>query len=233
MPKQINFTYDSPSSIDNAIKEMRSYQSDITYKCKLLAERLANIGVEIARVNVADFDAIYSGELLSSIKAEYNGITPDGASWLVVTDCGWAFYTEFGRSTYRYITTYYNTDREEWSEVEHGSTVDLLFDAYVFGSSEPSLREVYWSNVGSTISALESQSVNPIAHLDWSTEPLTVTVGSTKMIKGLEQALVGCRDQDSVQIYMTYNMAYGKSLVGTVPKNSSVAWYIKILRVTK
>lgn len=144
-----------------------------------------------------------------------------------------AFYMEFGRSAYRYITTYYDADREEWSEVEPGSTVDLLFDAYVFGSSEPSLREVYWSNVGSTISALESQSVNPIARLDWSTEPLTVTVGSTKMIKGLEQALVGCRDQDSVQIYMTYNMAYGKNLVGTVPKNSSVAWYIKILRVTK
>lgn len=144
-----------------------------------------------------------------------------------------AFYTEFGRSAYRYITTYYDADREEWSEVEPGSTVDLLFDAYVFGSSEPSLREVYWSNVGSTISAFESQSVNPIARLDWSTEPLTVTVGSTKMIKGLEQALVGCRDQDSVQIYMTYNMAYGKNLVGTVPKNSSVAWYIKILRVTK
>ena len=80
MPKQINFTYDSPTSIDNAIKEMRSYQSSITYKCKLLAERLAGIGVEIARVNVADFDAIYSGELLSNIKAEYNGSTPNGAS---------------------------------------------------------------------------------------------------------------------------------------------------------
>ena len=144
-----------------------------------------------------------------------------------------AFYTEHGRSTYRYITTYYNADREEWSEVEPGSTVDLLFDAYVFNSSEPTLRDVYWSNVGSTISALESQSVNPIAHLEWSTDPLTVTVGSTKMIKGLEQALIGCRDQDSVQIYMTYNMAYGKNLVGTVPKNSSVAWYVKILRVTK
>ncbi len=144
-----------------------------------------------------------------------------------------AFYTEHGRSTYRYITTYYNADREEWSEVERGSTVDLLFDAYIFNSSEPTLRDIYWSNVGSTISALESQSVNPIAKLDWSTDPLTVTVGSTKMIKGLEQALIGCRDQDSVQIYMTYNMAYGKNLVGTVPKNSSVAWYVKILRVTK
>ncbi len=144
-----------------------------------------------------------------------------------------AFYTEHGRSTYRYITTYYNEDRGEWSEVQPGGTVDLLFDAYVFDGSEPSLKNVYWSNVGSTISALESQSVNPVAHLDWTAEPLVVTVGSTKMIKGLEQALVGCRDQDSVQIYMTYNMAYGKHLVGTVPKNSSVAWYIKILRVTK
>ncbi len=144
-----------------------------------------------------------------------------------------AFYTEHGRSTYRYITTYYNEDREEWSEVQPGCTVDLLFDAYVFDGSEPSLKNVYWSNVGSTISALESQSVNPVAHLDWTTDPLVVTVGSTKMIKGLEQALVGCRDQDSVQIYMTYNMAYGKHLVGTVPKNSSVAWYIKILKVTK
>lgn len=144
-----------------------------------------------------------------------------------------AFYTEHGRSTYRYITTYYNEDREEWSEVQPGCTVDLLFDAYVFDGSEPSLKNIYWSNVGSTISALESQSVNPVAHLDWTTDPLVVTVGSTKMIKGLEQALVGCRDQDSVQIYMTYNMAYGKHLVGTVPKNSSVAWYIKILKVTK
>lgn len=87
MLKQICMIYDSVSSIDNAIREIKSYQADITYKCKLLAERLAGIGVEIARVNVADFDAIYSGELLSSIKAEYNGSTPNGASWMVITDC--------------------------------------------------------------------------------------------------------------------------------------------------
>lgn len=96
MPKQICMTYDSVSSIDNAIRELQAYQSAITHKCKLLAERLANIGVEIARVNVADFDAIYSGELLSSIKSEYNGNIPDGDSWMVVTDCPWAFYVEFG-----------------------------------------------------------------------------------------------------------------------------------------
>ena len=96
MPKQINFIYDSLSSIDDAIRELRAYQSDIAHKCKLLAERLANVGVEIARVKVSDFDAIYSGELLSSIRAEYDGNVPDGASWMVVTDCPWAFYVECG-----------------------------------------------------------------------------------------------------------------------------------------
>lgn len=96
MSKQIHFTYDSASSIDLAIRELQTYQSDIANKCKNLAERLASIGVEIARTNVADFDAIYSGELLSSIKAEYGGNIPDGASWMVVTSCPWTFYVEFG-----------------------------------------------------------------------------------------------------------------------------------------
>ena len=89
MSKQINFTYDSPSSIDAAIKQMQAYQEQLTNKCRILAQRVAEIGVEIARVNIADFDAIYSGELLSSIRAEYSGSVPDGASWLVITDCPW------------------------------------------------------------------------------------------------------------------------------------------------
>ena len=69
MSKQINFTYDSLSSIDAAIKQMQAYQEQLTHKCRILAQRVAEIGVEIASVNIADFDAIYSGELLSSIRA--------------------------------------------------------------------------------------------------------------------------------------------------------------------
>ena len=30
---------------------------------------------------------------------------------------------------------------------------------------------------------------------------------------------------------MTSEAAYGKHIIGSVPKNSSVAWYIKILNV--
>ena len=144
-----------------------------------------------------------------------------------------SFYTQFGQSVYRHIPTYYNSDREEWSEVEPGSTVSIAFNAYVFSGSEPNIDDVYWSNIPKTISEVESASRNPYADLSWSEEPLTITLGQTRTIRGLEEALVGCHDQDSVQVYMTYNAAYGGAEVGIVPKNSSVAWYIKILSVLK
>ncbi len=144
-----------------------------------------------------------------------------------------AFYTEHGRSAYRHIPNYYTAGREELAEIEHGDKVAISFDAYIFSGSEPAVSSVYWSNNAATIDRLVAISGNLLAKPDWSTEPLEITIGKTKVIRGVEQALVGCREQDSVQIYMTYNMAYGDKLVGIVPKHSSVAWYIKILNVTK
>ena len=142
------------------------------------------------------------------------------------------FYTTFGRSTYRFIPTYYDEGREDWQRVDVGSTVEILFDAYVFSGSEPSKSAIYWSNIPTTISTLENSN-NKQASLTWSTEPLSFRVGNGDVIAGLDQALVGCYSQDSVQLYMSYNMAYGSELVGTVPKMSAVAWYIKILNVIK
>lgn len=40
----------SEKSVQNAIRELRAYQNSLTYKCQLLAEKLAEKGVEIARV---------------------------------------------------------------------------------------------------------------------------------------------------------------------------------------
>lgn len=144
-----------------------------------------------------------------------------------------AFYTQIGRSVYRHIPNYYDASRDTATAIERGDSVRLRFDAYVFSGSEPTISDVYWSNIATTINKLSSEGGNSLAQLEWSTEPLAVKVGSTNMIGGLERGLIGCCAQDSVQIYMTYDMAYGKRLVGTVPKNSSVAWYIKILNVTK
>ena len=141
-----------------------------------------------------------------------------------------AFYNVFGRYAYRHIVNYYDADRESRPQVAWGDRLELRFTAYVFSGTEPNTSAIYWSNVPGVIEELGSKSDNT---LDWSTEPLIVDLGSSKLLEGLERALPGCYEADSVQVYMTSNLAYGKEIVGVVPKNSMVAWYMKILKVTK
>ena len=143
------------------------------------------------------------------------------------------FYVAFGQSVYRHITNFYDEGREEWSEVGATSTVNINFSAYVFGGSEPTVSDIYWSNIPAVISEVEATGGNKYSDLIWEDRPLTIQLGRGEAIRGLEEALIGCRDQDSVQVYMTSEAAYGKAIIGSVPKNSPVAWYIKILNVTK
>ena len=144
-----------------------------------------------------------------------------------------AFYTQFGQDVFRHVTNYYEEGRDEWTMVEPTSTLDISFAAYIFSGSEPQKSQLYWSNIPTLISEVEASNKNQYDHLVWSEEPLTVQLGRGVVLKGLEEALVGCYDQDSVQVYMTSAAAYGKSAIGSVPKDSSVAWYIKILNVSK
>lgn len=93
--KTISITLSS-KSIENAIKELEKYKNSLEYKTRLLAETLAERGVEIARVKVADFDAILSGELIGSIHDEYVESIPCGAIFAVVCDSKHAVFVEFG-----------------------------------------------------------------------------------------------------------------------------------------
>ena len=141
------------------------------------------------------------------------------------------FYETFGRYAYRYIVNYYEAGREDMQLVEWGNTVQLRFNAYVFSGSEPSKSSaLYWSNIPSVISSVGAVEGDPLV---WSSDPLTVQLGTTKVIEGLNLTLPGCRERDSVQVFMTSSLAYGKSIIGSVPKNSMVAWYMKIEKVTK
>ena len=120
------------------------------------------------------------------------------------------FYTAFGRYAYRYIDNYYDADRESRAVVEWGDEVQLRF------------------NVPEMIDKLGKHG-----DLSWSRELLVIRLGTTEVIEGVERSLVGCREQDSVQVFMTSSLGYGKRLVGSVPKRSSLAWYMKIEKVVK
>ena len=140
------------------------------------------------------------------------------------------FYSTFGRYAYRYIVNYYDAERENRPTVEWGDRIEVRFNAYTFTGSEPANAAIYWSNIPEIIEQLGAKSTGT---LDWSTEPLSITLGRTKILEGLELILPGCHEADSVQVFMTSSLAYGKQLIGNVPKNSMVAWYMKIEKVTK
>lgn len=86
----------SVSSIRNLQKELEKYRDSLTYKARLLAEKISERGVEIARVQIADLDAIFTGELIQSLHSEYKGSTPYGEIFAIVTDSDHAAFVEFG-----------------------------------------------------------------------------------------------------------------------------------------
>ena len=96
MGKTININLFDTKSIQAAVKALKDYENSLEYKCRLLAEALAENGVEIARVQIADLDAVFTSELLQSIHSEYVGSVNGGGVWAVVAGTDHAAFVEFG-----------------------------------------------------------------------------------------------------------------------------------------
>ena len=133
-----------------------------------------------------------------------------------------AFYERIDYSIYRYIATYYDEDRKAKPAIKQGDEVTITFTAYVFTGSAPTLSSVYMTNDRSVINALGQAGLNTDY---WEAEPLTIKIGQTNIIKGVATSLIGCREGDVVEAYMTLDAAYDNKVVGVVPKGSSVAWF--------
>lgn len=96
MGNTININLFDPKSIQAAVKALRDYENSFTYKCRLLAEKLAEKGVEVARMHVTGLDAIFTGDLMRSIHAEYIGNDNGSEIWAVIADDESAAFVEFG-----------------------------------------------------------------------------------------------------------------------------------------
>jgi len=77
-------------------EELERYKDSLALKCRNLAETLSERGVEIARVQIADLDAIFTGELIQSIHSEYVTSQKGGAVFAVVADSSHVAFVEFG-----------------------------------------------------------------------------------------------------------------------------------------
>lgn len=96
MGKKTITTNLSQSGIKNMIRELEKYKAELTYKTQLFVEKLAECGVEIARVKIADYDAIFTGELIESIHKDYVSAQKYGAVFAVVASSSHAVFVELG-----------------------------------------------------------------------------------------------------------------------------------------
>lgn len=142
-----------------------------------------------------------------------------------------AFFTRWDLDIYRYIATYYDEGREDKAEIYRGTTFDIVYTAYLFNGSKPSVTDMYATNNPDSITELTNTGLN--TSYEWSTEPMRITLGRSSLVSGLETALEGCREGDSVEIYLTFLEAYGNNYIGKVPSKSSVVWYIEIVDVVE
>ena len=87
----------SVKGIEQLKKDLLDYKNNILqHKVDLLAYRLAELGVDFAQINVARLDAIFTGELISSIHSKYGGSGKGTAIFYVVADSEHAIYVEVG-----------------------------------------------------------------------------------------------------------------------------------------
>ena len=90
--KQIKFGL-SPKEIQTAVKQLQQYKVDLNRKCQLLIQALTAKGIDIAKFNVQNLGAFYTGELESSIDGYYS---PSLGVGIIYAGSFYAVYVEFG-----------------------------------------------------------------------------------------------------------------------------------------
>lgn len=90
--KKIKMTLD-PASIQQAIDEVQQYKKQLKDRLNELMTMLVDQGVEIAKVQIASMDAVYTGDLQNSIEGAFDPGTGIG---IIKAGALYAVYVEFG-----------------------------------------------------------------------------------------------------------------------------------------
>lgn len=129
MAKPININLFDQKSIQAAVNALKYYENSLEYKCRLLAETMAEKGVEIAQAYIMQMDAVFTYELNSSIHAEHIKDVKGGGIWAVVAGTDHALFVEFGTGIVGKQSPYPGKfpDGIEW-QYASGKTIRQLSD---------------------------------------------------------------------------------------------------------
>lgn len=90
---QIKIDPFSKSSVQNAIDKLDDYKNSLEDKTAKLVKALTDYGYNACVRNVLSLDVYDSGKLLNSIRTE---IKDNGFTGMIVVDCDYAVFVEFG-----------------------------------------------------------------------------------------------------------------------------------------
>lgn len=83
----------SSSSVNKAILRLQGYADSLPQKTAVLVKRLTEFGYNACIRNVLSLDIYDSGKLINSIRTE---IKNNGFTGMIVVDCDYAIFVEFG-----------------------------------------------------------------------------------------------------------------------------------------
>lgn len=120
----IRFSLDE-KEIDRAIQEVEKFKKEFLKKCNLLVEALTDEGVKIAKLEVQQLDAFYTGELWNSIEGYYS---PTYNVGIIKAGAYYAAYVEFGTGVVGKGSPHPNPQGYQYDVNQHGDEGWVYYD---------------------------------------------------------------------------------------------------------
>ena len=120
----IKFLLDE-KEINRAIREVAKFRKEFLEKCNRLIEALTDEGVEIAKLKVAELDAVYTGELMNSIDGYYS---PTYNVGIIKAVAYYAAYVEFGTGVVGSQSPHPNPNGWQYDVNAHGDEGWVYYD---------------------------------------------------------------------------------------------------------
>jgi hypothetical protein len=128
---------------------------------------------------------------------------------------------------YRYVANGEREGRDAEPEIAVGDEVWFDFEARLFNSSSGA-GTLFYTNKPALIASMSGSET-----LAWPAEVQKIRLGIDPLLVGVADGMAGCRQGDSVALFILSDRAYGSKPMGVVPQNTAVAYVLNIRNVIK
>lgn len=136
MGKSFNLRLTS-KNLDKIAQELKKYkENELLAKMNLFVERLAEVGVQSAKANLVSLDAVFTGELLNSIKSVPGTAGNNQSVFFVVVHSDYCAFVEFGTGSRGKQLTYMQATGDDFPDgvrwrYNKGKTIRVLADGRI------------------------------------------------------------------------------------------------------